>query len=235
MIVRLFVVLAVVLSCAATSVPSHATEEGGEDDLGTWFIWNGTPRFSEHWALFTEAQLRLYEPVSNPQEWFIRVAPRYIVDRDLLFEAGYLYSQSWPFDEAGNDSLLQTENRLYQQVTLHHDYRRSSIEHRYRYEQRWRTRDGDTSFSTRFRYRLQVTAPLNRKKMEPGAFFINANNELFVTLGHPVEFDQNRLYAGLGYKITPLSNFQAGPMVQSRTNNNYLRLWLFYTHDFDLR
>ena len=34
--------------------------EDPEDELGNWLIYNGTVRFSDHWTLFTEGQVRLW-------------------------------------------------------------------------------------------------------------------------------------------------------------------------------
>ena len=90
-------------------------------------------------------------------------------------------------------------------------------------------------YSNRVRYRLQVTTPLNRLAMEPGAYFVNFYNELFLNFDDVRAFDQNRLYVAGGYQLTPFSNLQVGLLWQARSLSDFFRLQIFYTHNFDLR
>ena len=207
---------------------SARAQEDAEDELGNWLIWNGTVRFSDHWSMFTEAQLRLWEVASNPSEWFVRGAAHYDLSDKAYVGLGYMYSETTPFEGGPGDS----ENRIYEQCTIKHSWARSVFEHRYRLEQRWRDEAG---FSSRFRYRLQVTTPLNRATMEPGAWFFNAYDEIFLNFDSERTFDQNRLYAAAGHQFTPTSNLQLGLLWQARTEEDFFRLQIFYTHNFDLR
>ena len=219
--------------CLVGFFANLANSQDGEDELGNWLIYNGTFRFSERWSLFTEGQLRLWEVVSNPNEVLLRATPHYDVSPDAMVGLGYVYSHSWPFVDSTTDDAERTENRIYQQFAIRHKVDRSGFEHRYRLEQRWLEQGGSTDFSSRFRYRLQVTTPLNRETMQAGATFINAYNEVFINLGHTRSFDQNRLYAAGGYQFTALANLQLGLLWQARTATDFFRLQIFYTHNFD--
>jgi len=222
------VLLALVLAGLA-STPARA-QQNPEDELGNWLIWNGTVRFSDRWSMFTEAQVRLWEVASNLNEWFVRAAGQYDLSPQAMVGLGYAYIEVRPFETGP----LTTENRLYEQFAIKHVWTRSLFEHRYRLEQRWKEEAGTSSYSNRFRYRLQVTAPLNMKEMKPGAQFINVYDEIFLNFDSTRTFDQNRLYAAWGHQFTPDSNLQLGLLWQARSMEDFFRLQIFYTHNFNL-
>ena len=211
------------------AVPARA-QQNPEDDLGNWLIYNGTIRFSDRWSMFTEAQVRLWEVASNLNEWIVRASMHYDLSTQAMVGLGYAHAETSPFE----NGPLRTENRLYQQFAVRHDWVRSLFEHRYRLEQRWLEEAGNRSYSNRFRYRLQVTTPLNRETMEPGAHFINAYDEIFLNFDSERTFDQNRLYAAYGHQLTSDSNLQLGLLWQARSTEDFFRLQIFYTHNFNL-
>ena len=220
-----------VLALSGAIAGSARAQEDAEDELGNWLIWNGTVRFSDRWSMFTEAQLRLWEVTSNVNEWFVRAAGHYDLSEKAYVGLGFMYDESSPFD----DGTEGTENRIYEQFTIKHSWSRSVFEHRYRLEQRWKEDAGESSFSSRFRYRLQITTPLNRPTMEPGAWFFNFYDEIFLNFDSERTFDQNRMYAAAGHQFTSDSNLQIGMLWQARTSEDFFRLQIFYTHNFDLR
>jgi hypothetical protein len=223
-------VLVLALSGAIAGPARAQAAEDSEDELGTWLIWNGTVRFSERWSMFTEAQVRLWEVASNLNEWFVRAAGHYDLSEKAMVGLGIMYDETTPFEDGPEGS----ENRIYEQFTIKHGWARTGFEHRYRLEQRWLEEAGESEFSSRFRYRLQVTTPLNRETMEPGAWFTNFYDEIFLNFDSERTFDQNRLYGAVGRQFTPTSNLQLGVLWQARTSTDFLRLQVFYTHNFNL-
>ena len=223
-------VLFLVLMLAGTASTPARAQQNPEDELGNWLIWNGTVRFDERWSMFTEAQVRLWEIASNLNEWFVRVAGHYDLSPQAMAGLGYMYNEVWPF----TTGPMTRENRLYQQFAIKHYWSRSIFEHRYRLEQRWREAAGKRNYSNRFRYRLQVTAPLNMEAMKPGAHFINVYDEIFLNFDGERTFDQNRLYAAWGHQFTSVSNLQLGLLWQARTREDFFRLQIFYTHNYNL-
>ena len=211
----------------------HATHaQTAEDELGNWLIFNSTSRFSEHWSLFLEGHVRLFEVASNLEELVGRATAQYHINPDALAAFGYVHAPLYSFE---GDEKVRTENRIYQQMTLWQSWSRTRLEHRYRLEQRWLTRDDGTEYSNRFRYRIQSTSPLNRPALVRGAIFLNFYNEFFLNLDDPIVFDQNRLYGAAGYHFTDLTNLQLGIMWQARSTTDFFRLQMFYTHNFDFR
>ena len=69
------------------------------------------------------------------------------------------------------------------------------------------------SYKNRLRYRLMAFIPLNKPKMEEGAWFIGLYDEIFVNT-ESVFFDRNRLYGALGYQINQSTGVQVGYLRQ---------------------
>lgn len=231
MTLKLRVLIIFVALWPALTPAKSAKAQNPGNRLGTWLIYNGTLRFTDDWSVFTESHLRLWDVAYNVDEWLVRAAAQYNFTPNALVAIGYLYSQSYAFEGSERE---QSENRLYEQLTLWQRWARAIFEHRYRLEQRWLKTDG-TRYSNRMRYRLQVTVPLNRKVMEARVWFLNFFNEFFITFDDPRLFDQNRLYGAAGYQFTKLNNLQLGFLWQLRSDSQFMRLQIFYTHNFDFK
>jgi len=110
---------------------------------------------------------------------------------------------------------LNTEKRLWQQLTLSQYLDRIKFEHRYRIEQRWFTfRDGQSDFRSRIRYRLNVFVPINAQTIGPNTAFLSVYDEVFLNPRGPA-FERNRFYAGLGYQLDARWVWQAGWVTQT--------------------
>jgi len=151
-------------------VPGPAVAGDAEDELGNWLIYNGTVKFADKWSLFTEAQLRLWEPASNPQEFFARAIGLYQTSKRTQLGLGYTWVKTEPFEDEAPDG---TENRLIEQFSVKQFPKSTVLEHRFRFEQRWLEKEGETNYRNRFRYRLQATTPLGKEKIEPKTHFLN--------------------------------------------------------------
>jgi hypothetical protein len=156
---------------------------------------------------------------------------------DVFVGGGYVRVDTWDFDNPEGRKRVRVENRLYETFAIRQTWASAIFEHRFRLEQRWfEMEDGSRDYSNRWRYRLQVTKPLNRDLMEPGAYFINFYDEIFISSnGGERSFDQNRLYLAGGHQFTPLSNLQIGLMWQARQSTDFFRLQIFYTFNVDFR
>jgi hypothetical protein len=210
--------------------------EDAEDKLGNWIGVNSTVRFSDHWSIFGQGELRLWEPASNLHEILWRLAGHYDINPIAMVGLGYVRVDTWPYDDDDESGRERIENRFYQQFALRQTWARAKFEHRFRLEQRWFPKNDGDSYSNRGRYRLQVTIPLNHETIQPGAYFINTFNETFINFdGGEREFDQNRLYVAGGHQFTPESNLQLGLLWQARSSQDFFRLQFYYTYNFDLR
>lgn len=77
------------------------------------------------------------------------------------------------------------------------------FENRLRIEKSWfyEPKTDKNSDRIRFRYRLNISVPLNAKKIAPGTLFANVYDEIFVVTPAKPSFARNRVYGGLGYQI----------------------------------
>lgn len=140
---------------------------------------------------------------------------------------------TWTPNAAGGLNF-QPEFRITTQAIYTHTLGRVTINQRMRYEFRffgknlptdqvdskdfYQNLTDATTRTGRFRYMIRSYIPLNRKKLEPGTVYLNLYDEALIGVGHNVKpervFDQNRLFAGVGYKFSPQFRVEAGYLNQ---------------------
>jgi hypothetical protein len=120
----------------------------------------------------------------------------------LRLEAGAGAYNTWR-----DDAHDLFELRLWQAATFDwpevHGLRRWVVRHRFMLEERYKHSD-QTQTSLRGRYRLSFSLPVNRYTVEPGAFYLPVEGELFWDGGsNEVELfaDKATVAAGLGFQI----------------------------------
>lgn len=77
------------------------------------------------------------------------------------------------------------------------------FENRFRAEQSWfyEPKKELSSKRNRFRYRLNISVPLNAREVKPGTLFANVYDEIFFVAPMKPTFARNRVYGGFGYQI----------------------------------
>jgi len=159
------------------------------------------------WNLHHEVQYRNYNAIGDLEQLLLRTGLGYNLtdNTNILMGYGYILSENYI---ANTDEKFQVnEHRIYQQLITKQKFKNITIQHRYRFEQRFVEDD----FKLRFRYFLGVNAPLSKK--ETNKWYLSAYNELFINTESSV-FDRNRLYGGLGYKISNSVRMELGYMNQ---------------------
>lgn len=227
--------LLLLLVTVLLSRPDFLTaQQTGEEELGAWYMYFGMNRFAERWSLHTEAQWRFYERDRNFNQLLLRTGINYHISETAIATLGYAYIDTDPTFEdfpqqdapfAGNQI---SENRIFEQFILTDRVSEFRFEHRYRLEQRFIRYQGENNTRHRARYRLQITLPLT------DTFFINVYDEIFLNLQDEI-FDQNRMYAALGLRITENSNIQFGYLKNHFRSSNFDRLQLGFFYNPDLR
>jgi hypothetical protein len=155
-----------------------------------------------------------------------RVGAEYYLPKGGEVTLGYVWSRHYPYGKLPSANIVD-EQRTWQQFSIRTDLGRSRIQHRYRLEQRFlrsRLLDefgdpylGNTTIRHRVRYRFQIQIPLNNSVLRSRTWFVNVSDELFLGFGKNVEkniLDQNRLYAGLGFRFNEQLNMQLGYQYQ---------------------
>lgn len=150
----------------------------------------------------------------------------------LNFSAGYVFQRNNPFHRD-----FVNENRLWQQIIIAHGVSYFNLSHRFRFEERFidnRVTQNTNPMTTRLRYQISFTAPLQGKEIDPGEFFFNTYNEFnFSTTGARNAFySENWSYAGLGYQTNKLGRLELGPLVQWAKTNQDGDTRMFYLVQF---
>jgi len=177
--------------------------------LGTWNVLSFKTSFNEKWGAFAEGQVRSLKFYDDFHYHEFKGGVTYAFDKNFSFAVA---SGKYDTYQSGGDFVTpkaSDEIRLFEQITMSQVLTRVKFEHRYRAEQRF-TKDG---YKNRFRYRLQTVIPINRNKVEPRSWFINASGEIFFR-NTPQYFERLRTFAGAGYQFTATHTLLLGYMHQ---------------------
>lgn len=194
----------------------------------SWMVLNGRYSLHKNMRLFAETQVRSAAIFKHYNYFELKGGGSYHIGPNFNALVGFGRYAGW--QETGNFQLplLQDEWRLWEEVALGQYVGRFRFEHRYRIEQRWLA----VGFRNRFRYRLGLVLPLNRRRIADNTLYINALDEIFLGSEAPF-FQRNRFVLGGGYRFTFL-NVQANYLRQfdyslsSSRARNYLQIVLLF-------
>ncbi|MBT3587610.1 MAG: DUF2490 domain-containing protein, partial [Flavobacteriaceae bacterium] len=175
-----------------------------DSDFGNWLIYIGNKKLSQKWNLHNEVQYRNYNAIGDLEQLLLRVGLGYTFNEsknNVLLGYGYILSENYL--DNNTDKVSINENRIFQQFTSKQKIGIVSLNHRYRFEQRFVQSD----FKMRLRYFLGLNIPLTKK--ENNKLYFSAYNEVFLNT-EPAVFDRNRLYGGIGYRINKNIRLEAG-------------------------
>ncbi|MCU0328100.1 MAG: DUF2490 domain-containing protein [Chitinophagales bacterium] len=193
-------------------------------DFGNWAIIFANKQINSKWNWHGEVQYRNYDIVGDLDQLLLRTGIGYnLTENNNNIHLGYAYILSQPYiSETDKDNV--SEHRIYQQFITRQTFGRLSIQHRYRFEQRFISSD----YRMRFRYFLALNLALNKPMMQDNTLYLSAYNEIFIPTASTF-FDRNRLYFGLGYRVSPFIRFELGLLNQltNTTNRNQLNLISF--------
>jgi hypothetical protein len=217
-------------------------------NTNVWLNYTGTFKISSHWSIYAESQLRRSEVVSKPQQFLIRPALQYNFDNNNSISMGYLFVYTNVY---GSQPALSAfgENRTWQQLQIRSQNGPFEIVNRLRLEQRWvnipvkdisgMSKEGDPVYSNRMRIQNKISLPFKGKQIVEKSFYAMIGDEVMINFGNNVKgnvFDQNRIFAGLGYRIPKIGRIEAGYLYQKIfkgdgikvEGNNTLTLSLFH-------
>lgn len=194
-----------------------------------WLSHWGDQRLAARWSVYTEGHLRRAGLGEHAQQLLLHPAVNFHLNDPVLLTLGYSYYENHPYG-AHPIRFANHEHHVYQQVQLTQPIGRVGVQHRFRMEERFIARivpsadDPDAGvldryvYQSRFRYRLWVTVPLNRPKVEPGAFTANVYDEVFLRFGDSERLDlvqQNRISLLLGYQVNRPVSLLLGYLYQT--------------------
>lgn len=181
-----------------------------DSELGNWLIYIGNKQLNEKWNWHHEVQYRNYDAVGDLEQLLLRTGFGYTFNEsksNVLLGYGYILSENYVGQS--DEKISVNEHRIFQQFITKQQLSKVSLQHRYRFEQRFVEDD----FKMRFRYFLGINIPLQYKENAKNPLYLSAYNEIFLNTESAV-FDRNRLYGGLGYKFSEHVKLELGYMNQ---------------------
>ncbi len=206
------------------------TVNAQDSKLGGWGIATVVlPGDSSHkWGGYAELQTRFNGAFTQFQYYEAKAGLSYDLDKNITALLGTGTYHTYDYTDLGKGPVTN-EYRMWEQMTFNQFLDRFKFEHRYRVEQRWVNGD----YRNRFRYRLNLFIPLNRKKIIADTWFISVFDELFFNNKAP-NFERNRVSAALGYQFDKRWIVQAGWLnqrnyttVQSSAKNNIMLMLMY--------
>ncbi len=194
-------------------------------NIGNWLIYFGDKKISKKWNLHHEVQYRNFNLVGDTEQLLLRTGIGYnLSENNNNILVGYAFVYSEPYIANTDKKTSFNEHRIYQQLITRQSFNRLSLQHRYRFEQRFFKDD----FKFRLRYFLSLNYVFNKKPSADKALYLSAYNEIFLNLKQNY-FDRNRVYGGIGYKFSKNLRTELGVMNQSTNtvSRNQLNLITF--------
>lgn len=189
-----------------------------ESDSGAWLIFSATDRFPSNdsqspsrWHYWVDAQARYPDAGSGVTQLLIRPGIGYSINPAMSVWAGYAR-----FRTHGASGNTVTEDRYWQQLSWRlQSWGDASLSTRFRLEQRDLSTGSDTGVV------LRAQLKYVRKLVPGGDTDFVASIEPFFDLtdtdwGADSGLSQNRLYFGLGWKLTNKTGIEVGYQNQYR-------------------
>ncbi|MBI2730551.1 MAG: DUF2490 domain-containing protein [Sphingobacteriales bacterium] len=207
-----------------------------------WVSTFKTIKLDKKHSIHIDAQLRSNDKWIHMQSLLLRTGVNFHVNKHLTLTVGYAFINNRTVKSTV--SRYFSEHRLWQQIILVQPIKNISLQHRFRYEERFIPRviltnnklvkDGSL-FATRLRYFVRSVLPFTKASPFTKGSYAALQNEIFVNISNANAtnnnfFDQNRAYAAIGYRFSKLFDTEIGYLNQYikgktlNTSNNVIQL-----------
>ncbi len=181
-------------------------KETFDNDLGLWTAINVNAPITEKFQSRFQLSPRWLDNGTDFNQLILHALLGYKFNKHISFFQGYAWNTIYI-------PHFRREQRPYQDLIISHSIRKTTLEHRFRLDERF-LQDIE-GISLRARYRLKGSYPLDKKEKWSLVLF----DELFINLnshfgGPQAGIDQNRIYAGLNRKFTENINADLGYQLQ---------------------
>lgn len=191
--------------------------QNSEDELGTWYMYNGSHKLSENYTLKTAIHFRYFQLIEEYQQEIYRLGLNYNFNKTFNFTFGSVYSITDTSYKSDGSNLV--EFRFYQDLSAKDKWGKLSAKHRIRLAQRFRRQNFENKTTHRIRYGLFLNHPITKK------LTIYGFNEIFIKFATKT-FGQNRTGVGFLQKLSNQLRLKAGYMYTqfSKTKSHRLQL-----------
>jgi hypothetical protein len=245
---KYFLLIAIAFAFSSGRMLAQAPAKAIDDREQLWLGYFNQTRLSNKLGVWADIHYRINGNfVDRSFQFVFRPALTYFIKDNLRVNVGYAFVSHFPGEGLHTTRL---EHRPWQQVWWNQKYPGLTTLQWLRLEQRFNEKvaadikqDG-YNYNFRVRYNFSFFVPLRGKEIVSKTPFVALMNEVFLNFGERIvynTFDQNRLFAGIGYQITSHLNAQLGYMnvyQQEASGTHYFSthtIRFFVFHSLDLR
>ncbi|MGS0747193.1 DUF2490 domain-containing protein [Halpernia sp. GG3] len=205
-----------------------------KENLSSFNVISLNYQFSPKFFLYSELQSRGFEDYTYPDYYEIKGGIGYNLSKNnkpLLGIGRYV--------NYTNKKLSKEELRFWIQDIVNFNAGIFKFENRFRAEQSYfyEPLKDLNSKRNRFRYRLNISAPLNAKKIEKGTLSANFYDEVFLITPLKPAFARNRVFAGFAYQYSKEVSLATGYLwqreFQTLSNRNFYFLFFAVNINID--
>ncbi|MBO0322981.1 DUF2490 domain-containing protein [Muricauda sp. CAU 1633] len=177
-------------------------QDFSEHQPGSWFVLSGNTKIHEQWSIPTVAIIKNNTIWENYGFSFVRTGASFNLDASSTFTGGvaFLNMNSYTDTTSPKNS---SQFWIYGEYSLKSKFGKSSISQRWRVENYRPIHSENASPNNRVRYRLQFVRPVHKN------VYFKCYNEIILNLEEET-FNQNRLFIGMGQKLTPSLSMDIG-------------------------
>lgn len=213
-----------------------------EPETLAWVNSYGTFRLTDKWFWHAELHYRMRENedrnfIGDPAQIYNRHGIKYIPSKKFSATFGGVLRIDFG-NESGDDyEDVILEPRIWHEYVWTMPFERFRVYHRLRIEHRWKRKfkkESEYVFGNRWRYKFMMKIPLNKPKLQPGAFYFNPDVELIMQSGKSIvdnPIEDLRLYPGIGYIASPRVSYSANMMYTTGQSSDfggvYRQRWIF--------
>lgn len=208
---------------------SFAKFEAQKENLLSFNTVSLNYHFQPKVFLFSAIQVRGNEDYTKPSLYDVYLGLGYNLSKNNIALLG-----TGTYFNYKEKELNKEEFRIWIQDIVNLKSGVFKFENRLRVEQSWfyNLEKHQSSTRNRFRYRLNISAPLNSKKVEKGTLSANIYDEVFFVTPQEPSFARNRVYAGFSYLFSKELSLSSGYLWQREfealSNKNYHYLFLSF-------
>jgi hypothetical protein len=194
-------------------------QNSAEKNLGAWYMYNGSHKVSEKFAVKTMAHFRYFEVASEFQQEIYRLGINYSFNSKTNLTLGFSYATADVAYNSPSSNLY--EYRFYEDLNVKSNWGKFIAKHRFRLEHRFIHKDiSKDATQSWFRYNINIGYPIS-KKWSAYVF-----NELFLNLDRGKRFSQNWTGLGAIRKLNKSLKLKVGYFQIKTPNNTFKRLQL---------
>lgn len=191
-----------------------------------WLHYMGSFNLNPKYGVSLEATHRMSNFTQDFQQFFVRPSFDYKLKSNLTASLGYTYVLTGVYGSPAMNKRNMPENHVWLQGSIQNKIGKVSITNRLRNENRFvgiaspNLEINDVDYRNRMRYMLLASLPivqLNNSQSLNGII----GNEIFLNVGENAGatlVNQNRVIAGLGYKLNGSNQIQLAYILQNIWN-----------------